>query len=321
MSDAKPFIQNPEGPAPAGEPAAAGALYDRTGADWLREQVAERVLLMQGPMGSVLMGQPGGEEVPAAYWNVADPQEVERLHWLYRMSGADIALTNTFQASAPALERDGVGAGVDRINREGVRLAKRAAAPCTLGSVGPCGLDWLIQDSPEYCRARDAYRQQARALLEAGAHGIVLETFTALRALEPALAGVGDVACGMPVLVSFAIDDDGNLLGDGQNIEAACLYVEHVPYCPVFAVGVNCCSLRAATSAVPRMRRATALPLMVRPNAGMPMRGEDGELTWHEDAAAFVRACSAWVRDGARIVGSCCGTTARTTAALSSLLV
>ncbi len=311
---------------PAASPGGAGAMrprlfdsagYDREGAAWLRERLGRDVLLMQGPMGTALMSQMGAEEVPAAYWNVADPQEVERLHWLYRTVGADIMLANTFQASEPALARDGIDAPMLEVNRAGVACAQRAGAPCTLGSVGPCGLDWEERETPAYREVRAAYREQAHALLSAGAHGLVLETFTSLHDVEPALVGAFDVADGMPVLASFAIDDDCLLLGDGSPIEDACALAARFD---VAAVGVNCCSISAATAAVPRMVRAVRLPVAVRPNAGLPRRTDEGELAWDEDPAAFVAACARWCDDGAGIVGSCCGAGIMTTCELSGYL-
>ncbi len=298
--------------------AADASRFDAAGSTWLRERLdAGDILLMQGPMGSELMRQVGAADIPAALWNVADPHEVERIHWLYRMAGADIMLTNTFQASAPALVHDEVDAGMERVNRAAVACALHAGARCTLASIGPCGIAWVSEDAPEYREAADAYRDQAYVLLDAGAHGIVLETFTALRELELALRAVRSVACDLPVLVSFAIDEAGNLLGDGVNIEAACMLAERKG---AEAVGVNCCSVAAATHAVPRMARAVSLPLMVRPNAGDPQRDEYGSLTWDERPEAFSSAFSAWRAAGARIVGGCCGTGVRTASVLAGCL-
>lgn len=291
--------------------------YDRIGAAWLADEMGRRVLLMQGPMGTALMGQAGAEDIPPAYWNTADPQEVARLHWLYRAAGADLMLTNSFQANELALQRDGVTAGVERVNRAAVMCAKKAAAPCVLGSIGPNGVPWLKEGTPEHRRARAAYRRQAYALLSAGASGIMLETFTNLRDLEVALAGTREIADGMPVLVSFAIDESGNLLSDGLNIEAACMRAVELGAC---SVGVNCCSVPAATAAVPRMVRSVDVPVSVRPNAGAPRRADDGSLTWDEDPQELVAACERWCSAGARIVGACCGTGVLTCSALAGYL-
>lgn len=292
--------------------------YNRVGASELLERLGAEPLLVQGPMGTVLMSEPGGEDIPAAVWNVAEPKTVERVHALYRAAGAEVMLTNTFQASAPALARDRVPRDVAEVNRAGVDCARRAGATMLLGSMGPCGVSWMLEDSREYREARAAYRDQAHALLDAGVDGLLLETFTSVRDFDPAIAGVLDVADGMPVIASFAVNEKGDLLGDGLNIEAAVLMAEQRG---VAAAGVNCCSLQAATEAVPRMAAATKLPIMVRPNAGDPHRDEDGSLVWDEDPEAIATCAIRWVRDGAAAIGSCCGTTARTTCALSEALL
>lgn len=291
--------------------------YDRIGASWLTDRLGRFPLLMQGPMGSALMQYAGCEDVPAAYWNIAEPQEVIRLHSLYRAVGADIMLTNTFQASAPALARDGIGASMEDVNRAAVACAKRAGAPCVIGSMGPCGLSWEEPETSEFRAVRAAYREQAHALLDAGAHGILLETFTSLHDLQPALTGVMDVASGMPVLVSFAVDDECRLLGDGAELPRAC---KEASGYGVASVGVNCCSLAAANAAVPLMARAVDLPISVRPNAGAPHRDDEGALVWEDLTGRFADACARWCDDGASIVGGCCGTDVQVACVLSGCL-
>ena len=182
--------------------------------------------------------------------------------------------------------------------------------------MGPIAIEWFVEDSLEYREIRANAREQASALLNAGVDGLLIETVTSIRNLQPVLAGAHDAADGMPVLVSFAIDDKGDLLGDGLNIEGAILYTEKHG---ANSVGVNCCSLTAATAAVPRMVATATTPVTVRPNAGNPVQTQDGPV-WHEDPEAFARACVEWARAGAAMVGSCCGTTAVTTAALADAL-
>ncbi len=270
-------------------------------------------LVVQGPMGTALMQEPGAESIPPACWNLAEPETVTRLHALYAAAGADVLLANTFQANGPALERDGVYASVREVNDAAVRAALKAARLPVLGSVGPCGVSWITQDSPEFRAARAAYREQVGALFAAGAAGVLVETVTSVNDLVAALIGAADVAAGMPVLASFAVDEAGNLLGDGLPVETAVLYAEKHG---AASVGVNCCSLAAADEAVPRMVEVARTPVSVRPNAGEPHRDDDGALAWNEDPEAFAEAAVRWVRAGAVLVGSCCGTTARTTAAV-----
>lgn len=290
--------------------------YNRSGASELMERLADETLLAQGPMGSVLMSEYGAENVPPAFWNAAEPQTVTHIHRLYESAGAQVLITNTFCASAPALERDEIAPSVGEVNRYAVDDARRAGGQALLGSMGPCGIDWFAEDSAEFRSARAAYRDQAHALLAAGVDALLLETFTSIRDLQPALAGAADAADGMPIFVSFAVNDAGDLLGDGLNIEGAIVYAEKHG---AAAVGVNCCSIKAATVCVPRMVEAATTPVMVRPNAGNPVMVQ-GTPVWNERPEAFARACAEWRAAGAKLVGSCCGTTARTTAAMAEAL-
>ena len=290
--------------------------YNRAGAEELLRRLSSETMLTQGPMGSVLMSEELAADVPAAFWNAAEPQTVARIHQLYEASGAQVLITNTFQATAPALERDEIAPSVAEVNRCAVDNARAAHPQCLLGSVGPCGIDWFREDSPEFRAARVAYREQVYDLLNDGVDGILLETFTSIRDVEPALAGARDAADGMPVLVSFAIDDKACLLGDGLTIEGAVVYAEKHG---AAATGVNCCSLAAADAAAPRLVAAARGPVMVRPNAG-DTSVVDGVPVWNEDPEAFAAACVTWEKAGVALVGSCCGTTAATIAAMAEAL-
>lgn len=303
--------------------------YNRDAARELLDSLAVGPLVVQGPMGSLLIDEAGTADVPSAFWNIAEPQTLARMHALYQMAGADVLVTNTFQASAPCLKRDGILQDYRSVNRAGADCALTCSritgmpAKLVLGSVGPCGIAWeeaqegKKTELPEYERARKAYFDQATILFESGVAGVLLETFCSLHDLEPAVAGSVEAAHGMPVLASFAIDDACRLLGDAASIERACEFARDLG---VRAVGVNCCSVQAATQAVPRMVGAVDLPVMVRPNAGAPAMDEGGCPHWEEDVEGVARASARWVSDGARLVGTCCGFTPVATCAISGAL-
>ena len=272
--------------------------YNRFGAEELTRRLSSETLLAQGPMGSVLLSEYDAADIPPAFWNLAEPQTVSRIHRLYVAAGAQVLITNTFQASSYALKHDQIAPSVAEVNRGAVDDARQAHPQLLLGSMGPIGIEWFAEDSAEYREIRGIAREQAHALLNAG------------------VDGARDAADGMPVLVSFVVDDKGDLLGDGLNIEAAVLYAEKHG---ANSVGVNCCSLAAANAAVPRMVASATTPVTVRPNVGDPVQTQDGPV-WHENPEAFARACIEWRHAGAAMVGSCCGTTAITTAAMAEAL-
>ena len=262
------------------------------------------------------MSEYDAPDIPPAFWNLAEPQTVSRIHRLYVAAGAQVLITNTFQASSYALKQDQITPSVAEVNRGAVDDARQAHPQLLLGSMGPIGIEWFAEDSAEYREIRGISREQAYDLLNASVDGLLIETVTSIRNLQPMLAGAQDAADGMPVLVSFVVDDKGDLLGDGLNIEAAVLYAEKHG---ANSVGVNCCSLAAANVAVPRMVASATTPVTVRPNVGDPVQTQDGPV-WRENPEAFARACIEWRHAGAAMVGSCCGTTAITTAAMAEAL-
>ena len=236
--------------------------YNRFGAEELTRRLSSETLLAQGPMGSVLLSEYDAADIPPAFWNLAEPQTVSRIHRLYVAAGAQVLITNTFQASSYALKHDQIAPSVAEVNRGAVDDARQAHPQLLLGSMGPIGIEWFAEDSAEFREIRGIAREQAHALLNAGVDGLLIETVTSIRNLQPMLAGARDAADGMPVLVSFVVDDKGDLLGDGLNIEAAVLYAEKHG---ANSVGVNCCSLAAANAAVRRMVASATTPVTVRP--------------------------------------------------------
>ena len=80
--------------------------YNRFGAEELTRRLSSETLLAQGPMGSVLLSEYDAADIPPAFWNLAEPQTVSRIHRLYVAAGAQVLITNTFQASSYALKHD-----------------------------------------------------------------------------------------------------------------------------------------------------------------------------------------------------------------------
>lgn len=290
------------------------------GAEFLtRLNHASQTLVAQGPIGTLLMADTSGENIPPAFWNMAEPSTIEYIHRLYCAAGAEVLITNTFQANRRNLVDDDIFVSVDTVCDCAVRSALLPEASYVLGSVGPiCNLSVDYRDdSEEYKLAREIYREQIHALLNSGAHGILLETFSSISQLAPALRAAEDVAAGMPVLVSFAIDDEGNLLDDAMHIEGAIIWAEkHGAH----SVGINCCSVNAAKDVVPRMMAVARTPVTVRPSAGVPERTRDGNLEWINIDDEMSRLTPLWRDAGVSMIGSCCGTNQVTTCSIADAL-
>jgi homocysteine S-methyltransferase len=155
-----------------------------------RDQLASRVLVADGAMGTMLYSK--GVFINRCYdeLNISAPSLVREVHEEYVRAGAEILETNTFGASRPHLSAFGFAEKLGEINRAGVRLAREAARDQAFvaGSVGPLGVRIEPLGPTSFAEAREAFREQIDALLEAGVDLLVLETFANLQELREAVA-------------------------------------------------------------------------------------------------------------------------------------
>lgn len=293
------------------------------------------VLVVQGAMGTMFeaagFGGPGETCYP--FLNLTEPETVEELHRRYLAAGADCAVTNTFLATSSRLAPYGLLAYAEQINREGVRLARGVGFQHVLAAVGPCGVEvepgsglaaLAASEAPDgaayppeacapgYGAAVEQYAEQIAALACEGPDAVLLETFTDL---DDALAAV-DAArrvCDLPVMacLSFVRGPEGGALSPDP-AEAARALVR----AGAAAVGCNCTDVDDAVAAVEAMRSAVDAAIVARPSAGQPVRQPDGSLSWPVGPDEFADAAVRLVRAGARVVGSCCGSTPACTGAI-----
>lgn len=255
--------------------------------------------LMDGAIGTCLWER-SSDTKPVWMYNTTAPELVRGLHRDYIAAGSKLIMTNTFCANAPAVEKEGFS--VRETVRAGVRAAKDAAQGTDVRvalDVGP--LTSLLAPFGDVTRERAAeiYREQITAGAEEGPDCIMLETFMDLEMISIALAEAR--ACAMPVFCSMSFTKFGKtIMGNTVEKIAARLSAEGAA-----AVGLNC-SLGpdAALPIIEKFAACTKLPLIFKPNAGLP--GEDGESGIDPDgfASSVMRAVDA----GAAYIGGCCGT-------------
>jgi len=280
-----------------------------------------KILLSDGAMGTQLQlaGLEPGE--CGEHWNLTHPEIVEGVQRAYAVAGSDILITNTFGACRLALERHDLADEVTNINRAGVEIARRAMGDkhgFILGDIGPFGgLMEPYGETPE-ADVRCAFAEQAEALVSAGVDGIIVETQTAFE--EAGLGIEAALKAGSPcVIVSFSFDvsHDGADLRTmmGINPEAAAEFAKNAG---ADIIGINCGShvdIDRAITATKRYRNTCDLPVMAQPNAGQPELIEFKTVyrqTPEEMASKVVQLAEA----GANIIGSCCGSTPETIAAM-----
>ena len=265
-------------------------------------------ILCDGAMGTLLYAK--GIFINRCYdeLNLSQPDLIRDVHHEYLQAGAEIIETNTFGANPFRLARHGLGDRVAQINEAGARLAREASksfAAYAAGSVGPLGVRIEPLGKTALNEARDAFRQQIKALAEGGVDLLILETFGYLEELHQAILAARDVAPNLPVIAQVTIDEDGNAL-DGSDPET---FGQKLNEWPTDVVGINCSvGPVAMLEAMERLAKVATKPLSAQPNAGMPrnVEGRNIYLCSPEYMANYARS---FLSAGVKIVGGCCGTT------------
>ena len=285
------------------------------------ERLAEGALLCDGAMGTVLYAR--GVPLDACFdvLNLNNPRVVQGVHADYIGAGADAIETNTFGANRFKLAVHGLESQVREINRRGARLARDVRESAgrdvwVLGSMGPLGKYLEPIGTVTADEAREAFREQAEALLEGGVDAFVVETFSDLAEMALAVQAIRAVT-DLPVIAQMAFTDEGVTFMGRPPAEVA----RTVRALGVQALGANC-SVGSSTlyDVLERMvPESGGLPLAIQPNAGLPSRiGE--RLIYLSSPAYMADYAGRMVEAGARLVGGCCGTTPAHTAAMRETL-
>ena len=180
----------------------------------LLQRLAEGAVVVDGAMGTMLYAR--GVFVNRCFdeLNLSNPGLVRSIHQEYVAAGAEIIEANTFGAHRFKLGPHGLAPHVKKINREGVRLAREAAAGQALvaGAIGPVGKPLAPLGSIDPGEAVEAYTEQVEGLLEGGVDLVLIETMPSLDQARAALEAVRSRASALPVGVSLTFNEDGNTL-------------------------------------------------------------------------------------------------------------
>ena len=277
-------------------------------------RLAQGPLLLDGATGSNLMkaGMPKG--VCAETWILDHPQAILDLQRAYVAAGSQVLLAPTFTAGRMYLSQHGLEGELKELNRCLVALSREAAQ----------GKAWVAGDMTTMGRADvpyetmlEYYHEQAQALAEAGVDLILCETLMGHDEAMGALEGCRMAAAELPVCCSFSVTADGMLYFGGSVYEAAPQVAEF----GAGAVGINCSvGPDQLESVVRTLRESLTVPVIAKPNAGMPEIDDQGNAHYSMHAADFGRHMAALHRAGASILGGCCGTEPPYIAALKAAL-
>ena len=275
------------------------------------------IRLMDGATGSNLMkaGMPRG--VCTEQWVLEHPDAILALQSAYKAAGSDMVYAPTFCANRIALSGYGLQDDVSRMNRELVALSKKAVGSGVLvaGDMTTTGKPADPEDSEGYQLLLDAYREQAEALISGGADLIGVETMMGVNecvAAIEAIRSLGDIA----VICTLSVQSDGKCYFDGSVFEAS----EILEALGADAIGVNCSTGPDQLESVIRtLKNTCSLPVIAKPNAGMPKISDSGEAVYSMEAGEFAQHMERLVEAGASLIGGCCGTTPEFIEALRGL--
>lgn len=264
-------------------------------------------LVADGAMGSQLYER--GVLYSACFeeLNVSRPELVQRVHEDYVRAGATVIETNTFGANALRLEKHNLMSRVAELNAAGVKLARAAAGTTAyvVGAIGPSGYFLGAPSEGDLARVRAALFEQARALIDAGVDGLVVETFRQPAEVRVALEAALEAAGGtVPVVASVSVDPE-NLMADGQSVRTM---ANSLREWGAAAVGVNCSDGPMNVLAAVEEMREAGLPIWAVPNAGLPRR-VDERLVYVSTPEYFGVYARRMYKLGVQVVGGCCGTT------------
>ena len=307
----------------------------RRGAAGLREALAARVVVADGAMGTMLQGSDatledfGGYEGCNEILNVTRPDLVRSIYDGYLAAGADCISTNSFGANLGNLGEYGIADRIEELSETGARLARQAADAAeaadsrprwVLGSMGP-GTKLPTLGHVTFAGLRDAYQQNAAALLRGGADALVVETCQDMLQAKAALIGarraISEAGTDAVLIASVMIETTGAMLL-GTEIGAALTALEPLG---IDLIGLNCATGPSEMSEHLRYLAAHArIPLTCMPNAGLPELTADGAY-YPVGPEELTDALEVFADEfGLALAGGCCGTTPEHVAALAGRL-
>lgn len=272
-----------------------------------RELVKNGPVLLDGATGTNLQkaGMPVG--VCPEQWILENSEVLIDLQKQYVEAGTDILFAPTFTASRIKLKEYGLEDHLEEMNRKLVALSKEAAKGTNALVAGdltmtgeqlyPLG-DLMFEDLV------DVYKEQAKIIADAGADLFVVETMLSLQECRAAVLAIREV-CDLPVMVSLTYNEDGRTLYGTDPVTAVVV----MQSLGADAVGMNCSTgPEAMLEPIAKMAEYATIPLLAKPNAGMPEL-IDGQTVFNVEPEEFAEVGKKLVEEGAAIIGGCCGTT------------
>lgn len=271
----------------------------------------DSILYLDGATGSNLYkaGMPRG--ISPELWVLEHEEVLMRLQREYVEAGSNVVYASTFGANRFSFQGRGLkdlAEQVGEMNKRLVDLSQRAVGGKALvaGDISPTGRVLVSHGGDTSVdELFEVYREQISYLVEAGVDLIGAETMMSVEEAMVALDAASSVS-DIPMICTLSLEADGNALYGGNAVEA----VETLQAMGAVAVGLNCSVGPDQLESIVRNMKAVAeVPIIAKPNAGLPFIDEKGNAIYSMGASEFARHMKVLVAAGAGIVGGCCGTT------------
>lgn len=271
----------------------------------------DHILYLDGATGSNLVkaGMPSG--VCPEQWILEHRDVMLKLQKDYVQAGTNILYAPTFTANRIKLAEYHLEKNMSAMIHELVAISREAAASSpghtvlVAGDLTMTGEQLKPMGQMELEELIDIYKEQILNMVDAGVDLLVVETMMSLAETRAALIAAKEV-CNLPVIATLTFEADGRTLF-GTDAKTAAIVLESLGAC---AIGANCSTGPAQMeSIISDMVTHTRIPVIAKPNAGLPFLDENGNTCYNMEAEEFTEEMEVLVNAGAAILGGCCGTT------------
>lgn len=272
-----------------------------------QDLVRDNVIFLDGATGSNLQkrGMPNG--VCPEQWILENKEVMLQLQKEYVAAGTNILYSPTFTANRIKLAEFGLENDILQINKELVAISKEAAEgkAYVAGDITMTGEQISPIGTMDFEELVDIYKEQISCLMEGGVDLLAIETMMSLQETRAAVIAAKET-CDLPIIVTMTFEADGRALYGTDPLTAA-VVLESLG---VDAFGINCSTgPKQMAEMFAQIKNAVKIPLIAKPNAGMPMLDEQGNTVYLLEPENFVKEITALYEQGAGILGGCCGST------------
>jgi 5-methyltetrahydrofolate--homocysteine methyltransferase len=269
----------------------------------------DRIVFLDGAMGTELMKHGLIQGASPEALNSEKPDAVELVYKSYYDAGSDAVLTNSFGGNKIKLDSYGLSDLCYELNKKSAEIATEIcpAGKYIGGSMGPTGKFLKPQGEFTENEFEEAYEEQARGLSDGQVDFLLIETQYDLKEALCALRGARK-ASSLPVFLTLTFNNTPKgfftIMGDSVSD-----FIDEAEKQDIEAIGSNCTlDSQDMTNLIKQFREKTNLPLIAQANAGQPSLSEDNELSFSQNKEDYVRHIPQIVKNGANIIGGCCGT-------------